>query len=311
MSQNQIIIGIDTSAYTTSVAAINQNGEVLLDIKRVLNVPHGMRGLRQSDARVQHHQNLNKIISTLSNQVSLTDVCGVAVSDKPRPVIGSYMPVFMDGVEKGAQLANQLGVPIYYFSHQEGHIEAIKHFSSQAKAEKVLCFHLSGGTSELLLVNQSKIQIIGGSKDISFGQVIDRVGVRLGMSFPAGCQMDQMAFEKKSNTSWLKPIFIEGLQFNLSGIESQCQRRIDEGIIGEVLVSELFQRIAKCLSQVCDLACRQEQIQHIIMAGGVSGSKTVQDYLSQYLKHAQPIYGAYSSDNAVGIALLGGKKLWQ
>ncbi len=311
MSQNKVVIGIDTSAYTTSVAAVDQEGDVIFDIKRILDVPHGMRGLRQSAARGQHHQNLNEIISTLSNQVSLTNVCGVAVSDKPRPVIGSYMPVFMDGVEKGAQLANQLGVPIYYFSHQEGHIEAIKHFSSQAKAEKVLCFHLSGGTSELLLVDQSKIQIIGGSKDISFGQVIDRVGVRLGMTFPSGSQMDQMAFEKKSNTSWLKPIFIEGLRFNLSGIESQCQRRIDEGIIGEVLVPELFQRIAKCLAQVCDLACIQEQIQHIIMAGGVSGSKTVQDYLSRYLKHAQPVYGEYSSDNAVGIALLGGKILWQ
>ena len=311
MNHNQIVIGIDTSAYTTSVAAINQQGDILLDLKRILNVPLGTRGLRQSDARIQHHQNLIEMIAEIEKSLDVSQIVAVAVSDKPRPVVGSYMPVFMDGVESGAKLANQLNVPLFYFSHQEGHIEAVKHFSPLHEADRILCFHLSGGTSELLLVEKCTIQIIGGSKDLAFGQLIDRVGVSMGMEFPAGQKMDQLACGVESTTSWLKPIPLVGLEFNLSGIETQSQRRIMEGVPAEELIPELFKRISICLCKVSDEACKLYNIKEIIMVGGVSGSQTVRDYMSKNMKHGTTLFGAFSSDNAVGIALLGGNRLWQ
>jgi N6-L-threonylcarbamoyladenine synthase len=311
MQQNNIIIGIDTSAYTTSVAAVNQQGEVLLDLKMILDVPIGTRGLRQSDARLQHQQNLIKMTGTLENYVKMEEVSAIAVSNRPRPVEGSYMPVFMDGVEYGAKLANCLHVPLLYFSHQEGHIEAVRHFSSLSVASKLLCFHLSGGTSELLLVEEGSVQIIGGSKDLAFGQLIDRVGVALGMGFPSGQQMDLLAYGKTTDKGWLKPIPIVGLEFNLSGIETQCQRRIQEGVAPEDLIPELFLRISKCLCKVSDDACKKYSLNEILMVGGVSGSRTVQAYLSNRMKNGKTIFGTYSSDNAVGIALLGGNQLWR
>ncbi len=311
MNHNQIVIGIDTSAYTTSIAAINQQGDVLLDWKRILKVPLGTRGLRQSDARIQHHQNLVKMIAELEQVLDFNQIGAVAVSDKPRPVEGSYMPVFMDGVEYGAKLANRLNIPMFYFSHQEGHIEAIKYFSPLREADRILCFHLSGGTSELLLFDKGIIQIIGGSKDLAFGQLIDRVGVAMGMAFPAGEKMDQFAYGIEPSTSWLKPIPITGLEFNLSGIETQCQRRLIEGVLTEDLIPELFKHISNCLCKVSDEACKIYKLKEIIMVGGVSGSKTVRDYMSKNMKHGTTLFGDFSSDNAVGIALLGGNQLWR
>lgn len=311
MNQQQIVIGIDTSAYTTSVAAVDRQGEVLFDCKTLLAVPAGMRGLRQSVAREQHNANLSQILGGIGNSISMEQVVAIAVSDRPRPVEGSYMPVFMDGVGAGADLALKLNVPLYYFSHQEGHIEAVKHFSSLDKSDRVLCFHLSGGTSELLLAENGSIQIIGGSKDLSFGQLIDRVGVRLGFDFPAGIKMDQLAHQKAVFTHWLKPIKSDGLRFNLSGIETQCQRRIEEGVVAGELIPELFQRVSNCLAEVADAAALQSGLDHIIFVGGVSGSLTIRENLGQKLKCVVPVYGTYSSDNAVGIALLGGKKKWQ
>ncbi len=311
MNHKQIVIGLDTSAYTTSIAAINLQRVVLLDLKRILQVPLGTRGLRQSDARIQHHQNLLEMMVEIERNLDLEEVGAIAVSDKPRPIEGSYMPVFMDGVEFGAKLANRLNLPMYCFSHQEGHIEAVRHFSRLSETNRLLCFHLSGGTSELLRVEEGKVQIIGGSKDIAFGQLIDRVGVALGMGFPAGLQMDQLSYGKESTTSWLKPIQVVGMEFNLSGIETQCQRRILEGVSPEELIPELFRRISQCLLQVSEIACSKNQIPEILMVGGVSGSQTVQDYLQKHSKNGKPIFGTYSSDNAVGIALLGGNQLWR
>ena len=311
MNHKDIVIGIDTSAYTTSIAAVNRQGEVLLDLKRLLMVPLGTRGLRQSDARSQHHVNLLEMMLEIEQSIQMNQIGAIAVSDKPRPLEGSYMPVFMDGVEFGAKLANRLNAPLFYFSHQEGHIEAVKHYSPLKGASRLLCFHLSGGTSEVLLVEDGKVQIIGGSKDLAFGQLIDRVGVSLGMEFPAGQQMDHLAYGKETTTNWLKPIPIVGLEFNLSGIETQCQRRIMEGVLPDELIPELFQRISKCLNKVSDDACKKYQSQNILMVGGVSSSRTVRYYLSRNMKHGKTLFGAFSSDNAVGIALLGGNQLWR
>jgi N6-L-threonylcarbamoyladenine synthase len=311
MNHKNIVIGIDTSAYTTSLAAVNRQGDVLLDLKRVLAVPIGTRGLRQSDARIQHHQNLLEMSIEIEQRIDFDQIGAIAVSDKPRPVEGSYMPVFMDGVEFGAKLANRLSVPLFYFSHQEGHIEAVKHFSPLREDSRLLCFHLSGGTSELLLVEDGKVKIIGGSKDLAFGQLIDRVGVALGIEFPAGQQMDDRAHGKETTTSWLKPIPIVGSEFNLSGIETQCQRRILEGVSPEELIPELFQRISKCLCKVSNDACKKYHLKEILMVGGVSASRTVRDYLNKNMKNGNALFGVFSSDNAVGIALLGGNQLWQ
>jgi N6-L-threonylcarbamoyladenine synthase len=310
MNHKNIVLGIDTSAYTTSLAAVNKQGEVILDLKRTLTVPLGTRGLRQSDARNQHHQNLLEMELEIEQCFDIDQIGAIAVSDRPRPLQGSYMPVFMDGVEFGAKLANRLNIPIYYYSHQEGHIEAVKHFSPLKGPGRFLCFHLSGGTSELLLVEDEKVQIIGGSKDLSFGQLIDRVGVALGMGFPAGQQMDHFAYGKVSTSRWLKPIPIIGLEFNLSGIETQCQRRILEGVSPDDLIPELFNRISKCLCKVSNDACKKYHLQEILMVGGVSSSQTVRDYLSKNMNSGKTLFGAFSSDNAVGIALLGGNRLW-
>jgi N6-L-threonylcarbamoyladenine synthase len=308
--QNEIIVGIDTSAYTTSMAAVGRDGTLLFDRKQLLDVPMGTRGLRQSDARTQHHKNLPDLYVELCGVVPENQIRGVAVSNRPRPVEGSYMPVFMDGVEFAAKLANRLNVPLFYFSHQEGHIEAVQHFTPPQNPDSVLSFHLSGGTSELLVSENGNIRIIGGSKDISFGQLIDRVGVALGMAFPAGAQMDQLANGRAVESEWLKPIPVTELWFNLSGIETQCQRRIQEGVPREELVPELFYKISKCLAKVCDKACRQFNLSEIIMVGGVSASVTVREYLTRNMKYGKCLFGTYSSDNAVGTALLGGKRLW-
>lgn len=310
MSQNSIVIGIDTSAYTTSIAAVDQDGHVLLDWKRILDVPLGTRGLRQSEARTLHQQNLMEMKIRLPDAIPLQQVGAVAVSDKPRPVEGSYMPVFMDGVNFAAKLANQLNVPLFYFSHQEGHIEAIRHYEAPGKSDRFLCLHLSGGTSELLLVQEGLVKIVGGTKDLSFGQLIDRVGVSLGMAFPAGQEMDRLAYGRSTESTWLKPIPVVGLEFNLSGIETQCQRRIQEGVPAEELIPELFSRISKCLCKVAEAACRKYGVRELLMVGGVSASMTVRDNLKRCMRCATPLFGDFSSDNAVGIALLGGRKLW-
>lgn len=308
MQINEYILGIDTSNYTTSVALTNQQGEISADVRRLLTVSPGEKGLRQSDALFQHLKNLPLVIEEVMNAVPDSQIKAVAVSSRPRPVEGSYMPVFLAGDGFGRSIASALHVPFFQFSHQEGHIEAIKYYSNFNNEEKLLCFHLSGGTTELIRMKDQQYEIIGGTKDISLGQLIDRVGVAMGLNFPAGKELDQrisQASVKKS--SLLTPIKAQGCWFNLSGIETQSLRHLQE----EGLAYELFEGIASLLIEITDNAMKETGIQKVIFAGGVSESLFIR-------KKLKTVFGAdiafginnLSCDNAVGISLLGGKRLW-
>jgi N6-L-threonylcarbamoyladenine synthase len=238
------------------------------------------------------------------------------------------MPVFKAGVNYGKVMAASLGVPFFEFSHQEGHLEAVKYNSSLTEVTDYLAYHLSGGTSELLKVTNGQINILGGSRDLSFGQVIDRIGVLLGMAFPCGKQLDQMALsvrdklEDARNKKFhlLKKIPVSGLEINLSGLETQCRRQLEKGADPEWLIYELFHHMGNCLEVLTEKAVIESGCSHVLFTGGVTASSFIRTELKNYfnnrLVYERPIqimFGdpALSSDNAVGISYLGGKALWQ
>lgn len=313
------VLGIDTSNYKTSVAVIDAAGNIVCDYRQLLKVKQGERGLRQSDALFQHVMNLPELVKKCFTDIDPNRIRAVACSDKPRPVEGSYMPVFNAGTGMAESIAASLKVPCYKFSHQEGHIEAIRSRTAMENESELLCYHLSGGTCELLKVTEQGIDIIGGSKDISFGQVIDRVGVKLGMQFPAGEYMDAAALDAESSSKHLKKISTDGLFFNLSGIETQAGRKAGELMSSNddtsVLIREIMDKLADLLIRVTEKACESTSINKVVFTGGVSSSKYISGILKKYFDHKGIIieFGDQnlSQDNAVGIALLGGKQLWQ
>ena len=253
----------------------------------------------------------------------------VAYSARPRPVDGSYMPVFLAGEGFARSMASALQVPVKSFSHQEGHIEAIKAYSPWSHEEEFLACHFSGGTCEVLQVRTLPkgqavygINQIGGSKDISFGQVLDRMGVQLGYDFPAGEAMDQAALSATDSTQLLTPIKVKDAQLNLSGIDTQIKNLLEKN--GENIASgqfdvnglirEFFEKMTKAMAKMLVQAAERSGKDKILMAGGVASSRFLQVHLQDQLKKSglKLFFDAngLSQDNAVGIALLGGGCLW-
>ena len=316
MRNKDFVLGLDTSNYTTSLAITDINGSIVTDRRKLLTVRQGERGLRQSHALFQHMENIPEMLLELFGQIDKDRIGAIAASSRPRPVEGSYMPVFKAGVNYGKVMAAGLGVPFFEFSHQEGHLEAVRRHSSLSEEREYLAFHLSGGTCGLLHVKNGSIEILGGARDLSFGQVIDRVGVSLGMEFPAGMEMDRIAVNRKDKQSpILKKIPIDGLEINLSGIETQCQRELQKGVDAEALVHDLFMNIAGCLCRLTEKAVAGTGCDRVLFTGGVAASRFIRAEVGQFFseKPVRIIFGdpALSSDNAVGISFLGGKALWQ
>ncbi len=319
------ILGIDTSNYKTSVAAVGLNGDIISDFRELLSVKMGERGLRQSDALFQHIDRLPALMEKTflqANEHGAEVLRAVSVSEKPRPEEGSYMPVFKAGIAAAQSIGTALGIPVYRFSHQEGHIEAaVSGTVIHAAEEPFIAYHLSGGTCEILKVKRNEdggggynIEIIGGSRDISFGQVIDRVGVQLGMAFPAGEEMDKLAVSSAEETKVLKRITVSGLDINLSGIDTQCRReaeKLKDETAHAMLIRELFTKIAEALVKLTENAVDKYGIKRFLFAGGVASS----EYISNYVRNAFAVNGrspeiifaepCMAQDNAVGTALLG------
>jgi len=316
-------LGIDTSNYKTSAAVVDESGNILFNHQQLLKVKQGERGLRQSEALFQHVQNLPPVMENLFAQ-RYSDgkrfrehIGAVTVSVRPRPVDGSYMPVFTAGQGYARTVAAALGVPLYEVSHQEGHIEAILHYSELKDKSPLICFHFSGGTTEAVLVDGQRFEIVGGSRDLAYGQVLDRIGVAMGMAFPAGAAMDEAACPGRKHPVIFTKIKVKDGYVNLSGIETQGQRFLTdcpEKYTKEELLDDLFEKLSRSVLDMTEQLSVKYNIQNFIYAGGVSCSQYMRRYLADYLDpklHVAFGRSELSSDNAVGVALLGGKHLWR
>lgn len=313
------ILGIDTSNYKTSVAVVDSQKRILCDLRELLHVKQGERGLRQSDALFQHLRNLPELLKEALSEGRNEKIRAVCSSDRPRPREDSYMPVFRAGIGFGQAVAAALGVPHYTASHQEGHIEAVRAYSEFSKRDAFLCYHLSGGTCELLKVESGSLARIGGSKDLSMGQVLDRIGVKMGMRFPAGESLDQIAIRAKESSRELTGIPSDGLFFNLSGIETQCGGKLEErmgaGSETESLIRELFDKLANILITITEKAAKETGLDGVLFVGGVASSRYVREKLERHFQKGgiKAVFGRpeLSQDNAVGAALLGGRTVWR
>ncbi|SHF01687.1 hypothetical protein [Caloramator proteoclasticus] len=301
------VLGIDTSNYTTSICIVEDN-KVVCDRRKILYVENGKRGLRQSEALFQHIKNIPDLLN--DNKVSKIDA--VCVSTRPRPYHNSYMPVFKAGESIAKSISSVLKIPYYETTHQEGHIESAK-FSIGFNEEEFIAIHISGGTSEILLYKDNtnpSIELIGGTKDISIGQFIDRVGVALGFDFPAGKYIDDLAINT-SKTELVIPSKVDGFYFNLSGQETKAIGFLEKGYPKD----EIALSTMKCVVKTLDKLINNIVIKYdkkVLLFGGVASSKFISSYLNERYKGRVYISKPeYSLDNAVGVALIGYKRLNQ
>lgn len=308
MVSDNVVLAIDTSNYTTSMAIMSCEGDLVANLKIPLPVKHGERGLRQSDAVFAHTVNLPRIADMAKPFLNGKRVVAIGVSDKPRNVDGSYMPCFLSGVAVAENISMVTGAPLYKFSHQCGHIMAAV-YSSGAEhllKEQFAAFHISGGTTELVRVNPFdngfSTELLGGTFDLNAGQVIDRIGVYMGFPFPAGASMERAALENCKAIP-KKKISVKDMRINLSGLENMALKLYSDTNDPSLTAAFVFDYVGRALSSLLDNFESAYGKSSIVCAGGVMCNSIIKKMLS--LDHS--VYFAepqMSSDNAVGVAAL-------
>lgn len=304
-----MVLGFDTSNYTTSVARFN--GTTWENQSKLLPVKPGELGLRQSDALFHHTNSLPELTDRLFSHVDPAQVAAVAVSTRPRAVEGSYMPCFLAGVCLARSVSSLLHVPLLEVSHQQGHLAAAL-YSAEAPEmmdQPFLAWHLSGGTTELLYVEPDgwnlRCEKIGGTTDISAGQLIDRTGQLLGLQFPAGKQLDAL-----SATSGRADVFCvkcPEMEFSLSGVQNKIQQYFNSCGDPAETAGYTLRCICGAVQQATKHALQRYPGLPVVFSGGVASNSMLRRKMADICAVFCP--PQYATDNALGVAVLAWRSL--
>ena len=299
-----MVIGIDTSNYTTSIAHFN--GVTGENCSKLLPVKQGELGLRQSDAVFSHIKSLPELSGRLFSNFEKTEITAIGVSTRPRAVEGSYMPCFMVGYSHGKLLADTLKVPLIEVSHQQGHVAAALWSANRMDLMEAphLAWHLSGGTTELLLVEPEARNVrctkIGGTTDISAGQLIDRTGQLLELPFPSGKHLDALSSE--AALTEIFKVKCTGTEFSLSGVQNKVQQFHER--VGDAAETAAY--ALRCVSMAVFQATRNVLKEYpgltVVFSGGVASNSMLRSVMAPLNCVFSP--PQYSTDNAMGVAVL-------
>ena len=298
------VIGIDTSNYTTSIAYFDGAGG--MNCSRLLPVKQGELGLRQSDAVFAHIKSLPELSGRLFSDADLGAVTAIGVSTRPRAVEGSYMPCFMVGYSHAKMLSDLLKVPLIEVSHQQGHVAASLWSADRLDLMDAphLAWHLSGGTTELLLVEPDGKNVrctkVGGTTDISAGQLIDRTGQLLELPFPSGKHLD--ALSREGQMAEIFRVKCPGMEFSLSGVQNKVQQFHEKYQISAETAAYALRCVAQAVFLATGNALKEYPGLPVVFSGGVASNSM----LRQVLKPLNPIFSEpqFSTDNAMGVAVL-------
>ena len=285
--------------------------------RQLLPVKLGERGLRQSEGVFIHVRQLPGRLEELREFIRGDEIVAVCASSRPRDEEESYMPVFQVGDAQARGLAAMLGVPCFSSTHQRGHVAAAMVDSGIAPGD-LLAVHLSGGTTELLSLRGEELTLLGGTLDLHAGQVVDRVGVALGLPFPAGPHLEELAL--RGHAEARLPVSMEGggLRCHLSGAESQAQRWIASGALSaEDTAMEIYDLLARTVARMILAGAAKTGIRQVLIAGGVASSALFRRLVTERIRKRdrglRVCFGKpeFSGDNAVGAALIGAQKYRQ
>lgn len=311
-----VVIGLDTSNYRTSVAAVSTEKEVLFNDRELLPVAAGERGLRQSDAVFAHLRRFSAIGERFFPPDEDIRIEAVAASVTPRDGETSYMPVFQVGTSFGRMMAAMLGVPFFATTHQRGHLAAAAMGTPMADMRDFLALHLSGGTTDLLEVHEDRVTQIGGSLDLHAGQLVDRAGVAMGLPFPAGPALEELALRGERHGQLGCSMARNDLDCHFSGAEAQIDRWIRGGKMRhEDIAREIYDLLARTISRMLAAGQKATGMPQALVTGGVASSELFREMLGKRLSALrnapEAVFGKpeMSGDNAVGVALTGLRKL--
>lgn len=309
-----LILGIESSCDETA-AAVCKDGKIINNLIATQSIHEQYGGVVPELASRAHQQNIVPVVNEalLSAGISMRDLSGIAYTQGP-----GLLGALLVGSSFARASAMVLGVPVLPVHHMQAHVLA--HFIEDPKpAFPFLCLTVSGGHTQIVKVTSPlQMEVIGQTRDDAVGEAFDKCAKLLGIGYPGGPKIDQLAKTGDPNRFSFPMSEMPGLDFSFSGIKTafmyflrdmqkEQPRFVEENIhdlaasLQQTLIGMLFQKLKK--------AAKQERIRNIAIAGGVSANSGLRRFLTEQSEALGwnlfiPKF-EYCTDNAAMIAITG------
>jgi len=310
-----IILGIETSCDETAASIVRNGREVLANvISSQIELHKLYGGVVPEIASRKHIEKINQVIEEALAEASMTlqDVTAIAVTYGPG-LVGALLV----GVSAAKAISFATGIPLIGVHHIEGHISA-NYIENSELEPPFLCLVVSGGHTHLVIIKEyGQYEIIGRTRDDAAGEAFDKVARALGLGYPGGPKIDELAKEGNPNAIKFPRAKVNGsiYDFSFSGLKSSvlnyinsCQMKEIEINVADVAAS--FQRaVVDVLVSHSMLAVKEYGIDKFAIAGGVASNSALRETFTQACKEnglefyqPSPIF---CTDNAAMIAVAG------
>ncbi|RLK63117.1 tRNA (adenosine(37)-N6)-threonylcarbamoyltransferase complex transferase subunit TsaD [Atopobacter sp. AH10] len=282
------ILAIESSCDETS-AAIVRNGRELLSNIVASQVPSHQRfgGVVPEVASRHHIACINPVIAMALEEANLhlEDIDAVAVTAGP-----GLVGALLIGVSAAKAIAYSQGIPLIAVNHMAGHIYA-NHLETPLEFP-LMALVVSGGHTELVrMTDHVTFEVIGETRDDAVGEAYDKIGRVLGLPYPAGKAMDQLAHQGEDKYAFPRAMMEEdNYDFSFSGLKSAVINtlhhadQLGEEIIKEDVATSFQAAVVDILATKTLRALKEYPSKQLILAGGVAANRGLRERLEKELK---------------------------
>ena len=293
-----LCLGIESTAHTFGASVVNDRGKILSNVKDMYQTSKG--GIIPQKA-AEHHRTLgNKIIKQALKEAKTTleNIKVIAYSKGP-----GLPPSLLAGRDITKKIALQYEKPVQEVNHLVAHLEIGKVLTRTKDPVFILA---TGANTQIIAFEGKKYRIFGETLSIGIGNALDKLGRELGLGFPAGPKMEQLA--KKGKYIEL-PYSVKGMDVEFSGIITKAISLFKKGTKKEDICYSVQETMFAMLTEISERALAHTDKKELLLIGGVAANKRLSEMLSIMCKERKAKFYvvpvAYAGDQAAMIAYTG------
>jgi len=270
-----MILGVESTAHTFGVAVVDMDGEILSNVKDSYTTESG--GMIPLDVRKHHARVSGELYEKALSEASVGEdeiVC-VAFSNAP-----GLAPCLLEGMEFVKRVASRLGVPVVCVNHCVAHLE----IGESVGARDPVMLYASGANTQVIAYEAGKYRVFGETLDLGVGNFIDTVARFMGLGFPGGPRIQQMAAEYEEEGGGVRaegllelPYSVKGMDVAFSGMQTKIRNLLDKGEDKDKIAYSLQEVVFAMLVEVAERALAHTGKKELLLGGGVACNSRLQE----------------------------------
>ncbi len=291
-----ITLGIESTAHTVALGIIDDKGKILADARDMYKTKKG--GLIPLEVAKHHNKVFPELLKEVLKNIDAKDIDIISFSQGP-----GLSPCLLEGMRFAKDLSKKLNVPLIPVNHLIAHLEIGRLFS---KAKDPIFILATGANTQIISLEGDRYRITGESMDIGIGNALDKFGRKIGLGFPAGPKIEELA--KKGEYIEL-PYTVKGQDLVFAGLVTEAINKYKKGIKMEDLCYSLQETAFAMLCEATERAMAHCGKKEALLIGGVAANKRLMEMLDIMCKERNARFYSvplkYSGDNAIMIGWLG------